>query len=205
MQTNFSELLKFISQNIDTFSSNLVPLWHPLGFVSCVIEDIPSNNTIRLHYWPKGMRRVKNPDWPIHTHSYTLNSLILRGKVRNLQYRTVSGVGKWIYLVNYFEGGSEIIRTEDETQVIIESDEVRYCGEQYQVPRGTFHQTHVPINEIAVTIVVLSDYSEEHPKVLGDYKLSKKYPYDRIPFDQIHFWNEVREALNLHLSQNNNL
>lgn len=200
MQTNFSELLKFISQNIDAFSSNLIPLWHPLGFVSCVIEDIPSNNTIRLHYWPKRIRRVKNPDWPIHTHSYTLNSLILKGKVRDLQYRTVSGIGKWIYLVNYFEGGSEIIRTKDEIQVIIESDEIRCCGEQYQVPRGTFHQTQVPINESAVTIVILSNYSEEPPKVLGDCKLSKKYPYDRIPFDQIHFWNEVREALNHHLS-----
>lgn len=200
MKTNFLELSGFILKNLDMLSSNLVPLWHPLGFVSCIIEDVPSSHTVRLHYWPKGERRVKNPDWPIHTHSYALTSLVLSGKLRDLQYRVAPGAELWIYSVNYFEGGSEIVRTSDTVQVRDEIDEIRSSGEQYQVPRGIFHQTQVPIDQSVVTLVMLTDQNSEAPKVLGD-KQSEKYPYDRIPFDSVVFWSEVKKALNCYLEE----
>ena len=200
METNFIEVLEFISKNIETLSSNLVPLWHPLGFVSCVIKEVPSDCTIRLHYWPKGERRVKNPHWPIHTHSYKLNSLVLIGEVRDLQYGVISGTGQSVYSVNYPKGGSELVKTADSVQIHTEIDEIKFSGEQYQVPRDKFHQTEVPIFKSAVTLVILTDHSSDAPKVLGS-DISEKYFYDRIPFDSTLGLNEVRKALNCYLAK----
>lgn len=87
MKAEFSDTLNFLHENLENFSSTLVPLWHPLGFVSCVIDELPSSHVVRVHYWPKSQRRVKNPDWPIHTHTYRLRSLVLAGEVRDIQYR----------------------------------------------------------------------------------------------------------------------
>lgn len=203
METNFIEVLEFISKNIETLSSNLVPLWHPLGFVSCVIKEVPSNYVVRLHYWPKNERRVKNPHWPIHTHSYKLNSLVLSGEVRDLQYGVICGTGQWIYSVNYPKGGSEIVKTSESIQVHTEIDEIKLPGEQYQVPRDKFHQTEVPIHQSAVTLVILTDHSSDAPKVLGG-DISEKYFYDRIPFDSTTFWSEVRRALEHYLKEDLN-
>jgi len=200
MRIEFADLLEFISKNFEELSSELIPLWHPLGFVSCVVEEVPSSHTVRLHYWPKGERRVKNPDWPIHTHSYVLTSLVLSGQVRDLQYRTIPGSQSWIYSVNYFKGGSEIVRTSEAVELLSKTDEIRISGEQYKVPRGVFHQTEVPIDKSAVTLVVLTDHGVEAPMVLGA-KQAEKYPYDRVPFDSNCFWNAIHEALTYHLTK----
>ncbi len=203
MRTDFLKLSEFILENLETLSSNLVPLWHPLGFVSCVVENVPSSHTVRLHYWPRGERRVKNPDWPIHTHSYTLTSLVLKGKLRDLQYRVATGHEKRVYSVNYFEGGSEIVRTSETVEVHDKIDEIRFSGDQYQVSCGVFHQTQVSIDQSVVTLVILKDHVSEAPKVLGDEQ-SEKYPYDRIPFNSVHFWSEVHNALTQYLSKSVN-
>ena len=199
MQTSIIDSLVFLNDNLDQLASKLTPLWHPLGFVSCVVDESPGQYVTRVHFWPAGERRVKNPDWPIHTHSYELRSLVLSGAVRDLQYRVESG-GQWrIYTVNYFEGGSEIVCTSGSVNAVAEVDEVRHAGAEYEVPRGIFHQTQVPLNKSAVTIVLLSNHGSEAPKVLGTEQ-EKTYPYDRIPFDRTVFWNAVRGALKCHLT-----
>src|SRR4051794_32516353 len=107
MKIEAASFIAYLSKEIPLLEVTCAPLWHPLGFVSCVIKESKGDHVVRLHYWPKGERRVKNPDWPIHTHSYHLSSYVLCGVVRDLQYQRSSG-DRSIYAVKYFEGGSEI-------------------------------------------------------------------------------------------------
>ncbi len=153
----------------------------------------------RVHYWPTGERRVKNPDWPIHTHSYALKSMVLSGQVRNLQYSIEPGDQWCIYSVKYYEGGSEIVRTSEGVNACPTTDELRDAGDQYEVPQGVFHQTQVPFDQAAVTLVLLTDHRAEPPKVLGT-RQAEKYPYDRIEFSHRVFWRAVREAVEFHLA-----
>lgn len=194
MKTEILDMLSFLRDNFDSFSADLVPLWHPLGFVSCVIGEVSSSHIARVHYWPEGERRVKNPDWPIHTHTYRLQSLVLAGAVRDLQYRVQPGTGWCEYSVSYYSGGSEIVRTLNEVDTFLEVDELRLAGNCYEVPRGVYHQTLVPHEQYAVTLVLLTDLSSDAPKVLGS-KLAERYPYDRISFDRERFWDVIKEAL----------
>lgn len=198
MKAEFSDTLNFLHENLENFSSTLVPLWHPLGFVSCVIDELPSSHVVRVHYWPKNQRRVKNPDWPIHTHTYRLRSLVLAGEVRDIQYRISPGSEWCVYSVNYYSGGSEIIRTPHEVDAIVEIDELRRSGNHYEVPRGVYHQTLVPIEQTAITLVLLTDHDSDTPKVLGS-KLAERYPYNRVPFDRYEFWGKIRDSLEYNL------
>ncbi|PLW83645.1 hypothetical protein CWI75_04660 [Kineobactrum sediminis] len=199
MKTDIANAFNFLHDHLDDLSSTIVPLWHPLGFVSCVINDSSKEQVVRVHYWPAGERRVKNPDWPIHTHSYFLKSLVLSGRVKDLQYSVERGEQWCVYSVNYYEGGSEIIRTSESINAHPTIDEIRDAGVKYEVPRGVFHQTKVPDDQTAVTLALLTDHGTEPPKVLGT-KQGKKYPYDRIEYDPEVFWKVVREAVECHLT-----
>lgn len=194
MKTEIPDLLSFLRENFGSLSADLVPLWHPLGFVSCVIDEVSSSHIARVHYWPEGERRVKNPNWPIHTHTYRLQSLVLAGAVRDLQYRVQPGTELCEYSVSYYSGGSEIVRTPNEVDTFAKVDELRLPGSRYEVPRGVYHQTLVPHEQSAVTLVLLTDHGSDAPKVLGT-KLAERYPYDRVSFDRERFWDAINNAL----------
>ena len=194
MKTEILEMLSFLRENFGSLSADFIPLWHPLGFVSCVIDEVSSSHIARVHYWPEGERRVKNPNWPIHTHIYRLQSLVLAGAVRDLQYRVQPGTEWCEYSVSYYSGGSELVRTPNEVDTFAEVDKLRRSGSRYEVPRGVYHQTLVPHEQSAVTLVLLSDHSSDAPKVLGT-RLAERYPYDRVSFDRERFWDAINEAL----------
>ena len=194
MKINAVDHLSFLEDNIYQLSQVSSPLWHPLGFVSCLISSKKGDYDIRVHYWPSGDRRTKNPNWPIHTHSYALSSLVLTGKVRDIQYRMVDGSEHSAYKVNYFDGGSEILKT-GTTMALSESvNRIHGSGGQYSVEQGVFHQSLVELNEKAVTLVALSEMSGNPPLVLGT-DAEVRYPYERVPFDRNTFWTEVRDAI----------
>jgi hypothetical protein len=194
MRADFPSLIGELMGNLDNLKNGLQPQWHPLGFVSCVVPLKAIEGTIRLHYWPSHERRVKNPDWPIHTHSYKLTSLVLKGWVCDVQYKAIPGNDFTIYEVSYNACGSEIIRT----SATVSLDEVenirREAGAVYVVERGRLHQTQVPMENSAVTIVHLNEHGSEAPKVLGSRE-ADKYPYVRENFPKFDFWKVVEEAM----------
>lgn len=193
MKIEAKNYLGFLYENINELRSKAVPLWHPLGFVSCIIKET-QNYTLRVHFWPKGERRVKNPDWPIHTHSYFLSSFVLRGSVRDIRYKTIDGGQGVIYSVRYFNGGSEITQTEKEIGVVPIVDELRNSGDSYEVGLDVFHQSVVEKESSAVTLVALSQFVDSPPLVLGS-SAEEKYPYDRKPYDKDAFWDQVSMAV----------
>lgn len=195
MKIEAKDFINYLENNLSDLRSTCSPLWHPLGFVSCIIKE-EKDYVIRVHYWPNGERRVKNPDWPIHTHSYNLSSYVINGGVQDLQYKKNVTGEHIIYSVRYFEGGSEIIQTENTMGIDVLVDEVRCAGEQYNVALDTFHQSVVPFDRSAVTIVALSSFSDDAPLVLGAPG-QDSYPYDRTSFDKEEFWIEVTNGLKL--------
>ena len=184
----------FLIQNIENFSSTIQPLWHPLGFSSSIIKNKQEGQTLRVHFWPPDERRTKNPDWPIHTHAYALSSLILAGQLTDIQYDVDAGDEYNVYSVAYSNGHSEIFRTNGGLKIISKKSAIRSAGEQYRVERGVFHQSFVEFGRSTVTLVALSEHSDEAPLVLGRAEAGS-YPYDRTPFDRELFWSAVRRAL----------
>lgn len=194
MRIDARDFVGWVAENIGQLSNESVPLWHPLGFVSAVVAKVDGSHTLRLHYWPKSERRTKNPDWPIHTHSYSLSSLVLAGRVEDLQYELEAGSQYSVYEVRYFGGDSEIVRTNRTVSIGKTTTHVHSSGAQYRVERGVFHQSRVAFENSAVTLVALSENSSGPPLVLGTTGGSR-YPYDRTRFDPDTFWAAVRTAL----------
>jgi hypothetical protein len=126
----------------------------------------------------------------------------MAGLVRDLQYSVQPGAEWCEYSVSYYRGGSEIVRTPNEVDTFANVDELRRSGSRYEVPRGVYHQTLVPHEHSAVTLVVLTDHSSDAPKVLGS-KLAERYPYDRKSFDRKRFWDAIKEALDNQLTNPN--
>lgn len=201
MKTNALDHINFLLHNIDALAASIQPLWHPLGFVSCVIRDIPGKLTLRVHYWPPNERRTKNPDWPVHTHSYALSSLVLHGSIEDTQCEIIAGEEFSLYEVSYLNGNSEITKTDKKKSISKNISRMRITGEQYRVERGVFHQSVVGLSESAVTFVALSESSCESPIVLGGNG-DHRYPYDRMPFNQEEFWSAVRYAISNPIIQN---
>jgi hypothetical protein len=194
MKIDALDFVDLIRRNFEGISRSSEPLWHPLGFVSTVVEQVEGRHTLRLHYWPTNERRTKNPDWPIHTHSYALSSLVLAGSVYDSQYEVEQGSDYSVYEVRYFDGGSQITRTDRSVSIAKTTTRTRQSGEQYRVERGVFHQSLVPIGKSAVTMVALSEIGSDPPLVLGASG-DMRYPYDRVPFDRGTFWAAIKAAL----------
>jgi hypothetical protein len=194
MSIDLYSCLATIAARLPELSSSITPLWHPLGFVSCIVEPRALDHLVRLHYWPKKDRRPKSPDWPIHTHKFDLSSLVLLGQVRDIQYRPAEGDRFGVYAVRYQGDDSTIVPTHKETSIETVVDAVRSAGESYSVPIGTFHQTVVSIDAEALTLVVCTNFSEADPLVLGSSEAGV-YSYHRAEFDRAFFWARVSAAV----------
>jgi len=116
------------------------------------------------------------------------------GRVRDVQYREKSGSEYAVYSVSYKDADSSIGRTDRDLSIELSVDQYHVAGEQYFVPVGSFHQTMVPSDETALTLVALSSFQDKVPLVLGQPG-DQSYPYNRIPFDQETFWSTVEQAL----------
>ncbi|MEX0810278.1 MAG: hypothetical protein WD044_16250 [Dongiaceae bacterium] len=169
------------------------PLWHPLGFVSCFLKN-ESSHRIRLHYWPRNDRRPKSPDWPIHTHTFRLESLILYGQVVDRQYELVSGDDYTLYQVEYMGENSKVSETTVRCGVKLRQELIRNEGETYIVDSGSFHETFVGAGDEALTIVECTEFLSDAPYVVGK-RGSQVIGYRREEYDRTKFWNRVTEIL----------
>jgi hypothetical protein len=193
MRISASSQLAYLRENLFHLSCTCVPLWHPLGFVSCLVRSELDHFAVRVHYWPKNERRPKRPDWPIHTHVYDLSSLVLMGRVRDVQFREKTGLEHAVYSVSYDGDDSAISDTGQHLSIEAQIDDYHSVGEEYFVPKGTFHCTYVSRTEFALTLVALSNFEKASPLVLGQSGRESE-PYGRQPFDKEVFWHHVHEA-----------
>jgi len=191
--------LKTIRENINGLSKNTAPLWHPLGFVSCVVSN-KEDLVTRLHYWPKNQKKPKCPDWPIHTHLFTLTSLVLHGQIKDIQYRPSSGKQYSALSVEYVGVNSKLIPTGDLFDLKVIRETVLQRHGSYIVEEGVFHQSEVHSEDETMTLVQCANPTNRPPIVVApteelDLLRGVNFDYLREPFSREVFWEKARVFL----------
>lgn len=175
-------------------SENIEPLWHPLGFVSCILKE-EKDEIIKLHYWPKGERKTKVPNWPIHNHAYDIESTILYGEIKNIFY-TISESGPYkVYEVIYDKKNSYLKeKILGKVNLNKKSELISKKGDSYTIKKHNFHESIIPLNQETLTLVRKTNFTKTAPRVISS-KYEKKSPeyYHRSEFNKDLFFRKVNE------------
>lgn len=169
-----------------------VPLWHPLGFVSCTLASGP-DWALKIHLWPKGRRLTKRPNWPIHDHAYRIDSRVLHGAIRNRVYCVAPGSDLELYSVDYENKASSLSPTGTRVDVSLVSSTSLPLDSRYAIELGTFHHSYVPPTTLAASIVLKTLRTSSGPYVVGrPYNPQIRMPlYARAAYPSDVFWRLV--------------
>ncbi len=119
---------------------NYQPIWHALGFIHCKIADFEEGQ-LRLHIWPAEQSHHLEQDLKIHEHLFSVNSCVLRGQLRNINYE-FEEVSLPVeadfqrYSVEYLKDGSKLNPTGRYFKVVGVVEELVRSGGFYKVNRG---------------------------------------------------------------------
>lgn len=181
------ELLAELSRN-----ARGVPLWHPLGFVSCTMASGP-DWALKVHLWPKSRRLTKRPNWPIHDHVYRIDSRILQGSIRNRVYTVNPGSRFELYSVDYENKASSLLPSGTRVDISIASSTSLSVDSRYRIELGTFHHSYVAQTALAASLVLKTLRTSVGPYVVGrPYSSKIRLPlYAREPYPSDVFWRLV--------------
>jgi hypothetical protein len=121
---------------------------HGNGFIQVDIGP-----DLRLHVWSKKAPQAQNVYTPIHNHSFSFLSRIIKGRLMNKVYQTCPGQSHKVYVA--------ITRDHQDTRleacgltsgVLLETDHIYEAGADYSFPAGEFHES-VPLENPTVTIM----------------------------------------------------
>ncbi|MET9218563.1 hypothetical protein ACIQCJ_01955 [Streptomyces sp. NPDC093221] len=143
-------------------------LWHPTGFATFEIAQVPGLGLVRVHFWPHGLRRGLPGHPTIHQHCFRLYSRVLAGEYRESQYGAVDpgprGAPPGARRLRVYEvrptgmmGKDELYETGEDLDVVPTLRAARFpAGTWHEVPVGTFHATPIARNRFCATLAVLS-------------------------------------------------
>lgn len=140
-------------------------LWHPNGFATFEIAEVPSLGLLRLHVWPRDLRRSLPGHPEVHNHSFQLFSRVIAGVYRETQYRVdESGTPLHRYEVDLtgIRALDSLIDTGRTTSVVKVVSGVAFeAGSWHEVEVGKFHATPISPRSFCATLAVIS------PRVQG--------------------------------------
>ncbi|MBD0735736.1 hypothetical protein BGM09_21795 [Streptomyces sp. CBMA29] len=143
-------------------------LWHPTGFATFEIAQVPALGLVRVHFWPHGLRRGLSGHPTIHQHCFRLYSRVLAGEYRESQYGAVDSgpceAPPGAQRLRVYEvrptgttGKDELYETGEDLDVMPTLRAARFpAGTWHEVPVGTFHATPIARNRFCATLAVLS-------------------------------------------------
>ncbi|MFI1566733.1 hypothetical protein ACH4ZX_27375 [Streptomyces sp. NPDC020490] len=146
-------------------------LWHPTGFATFEIAQVPALGLVRVHFWPDGLRRGLPGHPSIHQHCFRLYSRVLAGEYRESQYGPVDPgphdpreVPPGARRLRVYEvrptgvtGRDELHETGEDLDVVPTLRAARFpAGTWHEVPVRTFHATPIARNRFCATLAVLS-------------------------------------------------
>lgn len=149
--------------------------WHPSGYMVFPVATHPMVGRLRLHIWPKGLRKaeVRPEGLPrdIHDHVMFISSLVVGG-VFSDQIFAVSEAGSHgpyrVYApTRGVAAATEILPTE--SVVFAQSLGRREVlqGQFHEINVGTFHVPTIPESQFASTLLISSHrVVDEGPRVL---------------------------------------
>lgn len=147
--------------------------WHPNGFATFEVAVIEGLGLMRLHFWPRRLRRALDRQPRIHKHCFNLYSRILAGEYRESQYETKElahgadgdvdehDAGHLLreYLVEPMEsdGIDRLVEGGRWLNVRSTLTGLRFAaGSWHEVEVGKYHATPIPPKAFCATLAVLS-------------------------------------------------
>lgn len=178
--------------------------WHPSGFG--VIPLLPQNDELlmRLHVWPTPAPARPSPDWPIHNHTWAIDSRILCGALTDETVAVTPdprGAHMLYTPVCGLDGATFLTRTGARVAAAVTRRATYLPGQQYHLEPDLFHVS-VPAAGLTATVVVMTRPSFGATRVLGDLDGAEQYRTGRppVPPEQVLGLLERVRAAMLHLA-----
>lgn len=144
--------------------------WHPTGFMVFPLGIHKELGSLRLHIWPKGLRRVAPKGDTIHDHSWHLASRVLVG-VYNEEFYSVeesdtlpdteyarreSGLLR-VFRTDYNPGSADVLITDGACVKVklVEPRSIK-AGNLHTIEAGVFHRHTILQDELAAALVLNS-------------------------------------------------
>lgn len=142
--------------------------WHPNGFVVFTLGAHPLGN-LRLHIWPAMHRKLRGAEANVHTHVWDLCSTVLSGTYGERIFHVVGDTeGEEVHAAEI-----DYLRDPDVLTAVgttsLQSAAVRTFGrgELHMVPAGIAHETIIPLDRYASTLLLTSKARIERVKVFS--------------------------------------
>lgn len=147
-----------LARIVVALQDELLPVWHPLGFIHVKLAAPSADQTYRLHLWPSEHRHPDEQSDKVHDHLFNVCSKVVCGEVRNVRYSFLpSASGDWRELrVRYGKTQSEIYETGQRGSLLEIESNLISAPALYSVPRFELHET-IPIRSRDALTVVRTD------------------------------------------------
>jgi len=140
--------------------------WNPMGFMVLSLGSHPELGILRLHIWPKDLRKVTPKGEPIHNHAWHLESRILEGEYTDEIYvvgehepsledeneRKERGFLR-VFNVGFGERGGTLETDGSCVKVAVGEYRTAKSGEHHSIEQGVFHKTTIAHDKLVATLV----------------------------------------------------
>lgn len=194
-----SEVFDKTVPNLEQFDGQ----WHPLGFMSFKLGTITDFGTLRLHIWPKDLRRQSPRGPKIHDHAWHLSSLVLSGTYTDTLYEVEEVAGAYTETQRNAADLLRVYRPKlQTTSTFLDTDGTCAKATPYQtreipadrthvIPVHTFHTTDVPTAIFAATLMIESPRYNDSTCILMDTPVGPLTDArNPMPIDDIYYAKE---------------
>jgi len=162
------EFLNWLATDRPQFSS------HPLGFFQhkFYFGDVE----YRVNVWIKNYQIAKEPNWPIHNHSYDFESLILIGSLIEVRYQsrsTKKNPTHKVYEVEYLPDGSRLTSENILVRLSKCAEENYVSGSTYTMKSNEFHEM-VCGGDFALSLMTIGEKVNILPQVVTPLHENRK-------------------------------
>ncbi len=154
-----------VLDNIKSILDNGSGRWNPMGFMVLPLGSHQELGILRLHIWPKDLRKVTTKGEPIHNHAWHLESRILKGKytdkiyvVREREISLLEDERKErgflrVFNIGFGERGGTLETDGLCVRVEVGEDRIAKAGEHHSIEQGVFHQTTIAYDKFVSTLI----------------------------------------------------
>jgi hypothetical protein len=149
------------------------PRLHPNGFVQL---DLTIDGRVRFHVWPETPIEAQATRHTIHDHNFDMESIVLRGKLRNLVYETAETPSEAyapgapifaMHAVHSIGGADTILKPLPEmaySPLKVLSGQQYETGQSYYLPAAVLHDTET--TGLTATIMTKVNFKRDYrPRV----------------------------------------
>ncbi|MFJ5972825.1 hypothetical protein [Streptomyces sp. NPDC093060] len=155
----------------DVEARDLHARWHPLGFFRIELPAVGDGHRYVVHAWPRGERLGERSPWPVHSHAWMVESCVVSGRMRDLQYRRATSgeaLKGPLYQASNVGETSRLERTSALIGLDVDQEVITEAGQFYSIGMHVFHRSVVEIENHCITVARLGRRTGAKAYVLGD-------------------------------------